>query len=65
MKCKLKLRLLELREPQYVLAAKLGMNETRLSRIVQGRISPTSEERGRIAEAMGMPEEAFFGEPDE
>lgn len=56
----LKMELLGRREPQYALAARAGMSETRLSRIVQGRLQPTPAERKRIAEALGIPEADLF-----
>src|ERR1700685_198254 len=37
MQCKLKIELLERREPQYALAARVGISETRCPRIVQSR----------------------------
>lgn len=60
MEFKLKMVLLKRREPQYALAARVGMSETRLSRIVQGRTTPTDAERKAIAEALGVTEKTLF-----
>lgn len=59
---KLKAALFARREPQYVLAARVGMTETRLSRIIQGRIPPSAEERAAIANALGLPQAEVFEE---
>jgi transcriptional regulator with XRE-family HTH domain len=56
----LKLALLRRGERQYELASRLGIGETRLSRIVRGRVEATPEERARIAEALGVPERELF-----
>lgn len=56
----LKIELLTRGEPQYALAAKAGMSETRLSRIVQGRIQPTPAERKKLAELLDVPEAELF-----
>lgn len=56
----LKMKLLERPEPQYELAARAGMSETRLSRIIRGRIQPTAEERKKLAEVLGVPEAELF-----
>lgn len=56
----LKMELLGRREPQYALAARAGMSETRLSRIVQGRLQPTQAERERLADALGVAEAELF-----
>ena len=60
MQSKLKVELFERRESQYALAARVGISETRLSRIIQGRVQPTAAERVRIAEALEMPESELF-----
>jgi len=65
MQSRLKIAILERREPQYVLASRSGIDETRLSRIVRGRVQPTVEERLSIATALGVPErELFAGSTD-
>jgi hypothetical protein len=46
---RLKLALLLCKDPQYVVAAKLQISETRFSRITLGRLVPTDEEKARIA----------------
>lgn len=56
----LKLALLRRGEPQYELASRLGIGETRLSRIVRGRVKATPEERTSIANALGLPEADLF-----
>jgi len=57
---KLKLLLLEQREPQYSVAVKVGLSESQFSRIVRGRRAASSEERTRIARALGVSEESLF-----
>ena len=56
----LKLALLRRKETQYSLAARVGMSETRLSRIVQGRAEPTRDECKQIADALDVPERDLF-----
>jgi hypothetical protein len=56
----LKIAILQLGLRQYDLAARLGISETRFSRILQGRIDPTPEERGQIATALGGDENQLF-----
>ncbi len=56
----LKLALLRRGELQYEFASRLGIGETRLSRIVRGRVDPTPEERKGIAKALGMTEAELF-----
>jgi len=56
----LKMALLERREPQYALAARIGMSESQLSRIVRGRRVATPAERARIAQALGVSEQELF-----
>ena len=57
---KLKLVLLELNIPQYELAQQLGISETRLSRIVRGRLLPTEAECERIAAQVAHPVRDLF-----
>jgi len=57
---KLKLLLLERREPQYLIAVKVGLSESQFSRIVRGRRVPTSDERARIADVLGVREAELF-----
>jgi ribosome-binding protein aMBF1 (putative translation factor) len=57
---KLKLALLEHGESQYAVARRLGVSETRLSRIVQGRLAPTPEERARLAEMLELDQDEVF-----
>ena len=60
MKLLIKVALLRRGELQYEFASRLGMGETRLSRIVRGRVDPTAEERKDIADALGLPEAELF-----
>ncbi len=59
----LKITLLRTGLPQYALAQSLGWSESRLSRIVSGRIQPTAQERDSIAEQLGVPRDQLF--PDD
>jgi len=59
---RLKLALFSLGQTQYQLAARTGMSETRLSRIVRGRVEPTAEEKKRLAEAVGVSVTELFEE---
>lgn len=61
MNTKLKLLLLELSTPQYEVARRLGLSETRFSRIVRGRVVATREERKLIAVHLGRSERDVFG----
>jgi hypothetical protein len=61
MNTKLKLLLLELSTPQYEVARRLGLSETRFSRIVRGRVLATGEERQLIAAHLGRSEHDVFG----
>jgi transcriptional regulator with XRE-family HTH domain len=49
----LKFALLNTGTPQYVIARDCGMSETRLSRIVRGRATPSAEERQALAAKLG------------
>ena len=57
---RLKMAVLMLGSPQYHVAARAGMSETRLSRIMRGRIEPTPEERMHLPEALGVPVAELF-----
>ncbi|MCC6651695.1 MAG: helix-turn-helix transcriptional regulator [Candidatus Eisenbacteria bacterium] len=61
MNLKLKLALLENGGPQYVIARKMGVSETRLSRIIRGRIEPTPAETARLSELLGVAGEDIAG----
>lgn len=52
----LKLFLMKRREPQYEFAARVGLSESRLSRIIHGRVTPTDAELSRIARELGVDE---------
>lgn len=56
-----KLALLRRNMPQYEAARRLGMSETRFSRILCGRADPTAEEAEGIARLVGERVEALFG----
>jgi len=58
----LKLALLREGVAQYRVAASCGISETRLSRLVQGRARPSSDERAKLASELGIPETDLFGE---
>lgn len=45
---------------QYDLAARVGISETRLSRIVRGRLDPTADERQRLAAVLRTSEDRLF-----
>lgn len=47
---------------QYDLAAAARISETRLSRLVTGRLEATAEERRRLSLALGESEEVLFPE---
>ena len=57
---KLKVALLLADCPAYAIAQAAGLSETRLSRIVTGRIDPTREERAKIADALGIRTSEIF-----
>lgn len=60
----LTLRLAILTSPvrsQIKLAAQTGIGEGRLSRIVNGWVDPTEQQRQAIAEALGRPVAELFG----
>jgi transcriptional regulator with XRE-family HTH domain len=57
---KLKLLLMDRREPQYAVAVRVGLSESQFSRIVRGRRAATSDERARIADVLGVPEGEIF-----
>ena len=57
---RLKLLLLERRQPQYEFAVQAGLSESQFSRIIRGRRVPTPEERARIARALGVAEQELF-----
>lgn len=65
MNTKLKLAFIASGITQYEAARALGASETRVSRIVQGRVAPTEAEKGRLAEVLARSVEELFGETDE
>jgi len=56
----LKLAVLRSGVRQYVLASNLGVSESRLSRIIGGRVVPTEHERMRLAALLGRDESSLF-----
>ncbi|MRG96522.1 helix-turn-helix domain-containing protein [Polyangium spumosum] len=50
----LKRVLVETGIPQYQVAQRAGLTETRLSRLATGRATPTEDELQRLAEALGV-----------
>jgi transcriptional regulator with XRE-family HTH domain len=56
----LKLKILERFKYQADFAQLVKLHEGRLSRIVNGRVVPTEQERQRIAEVLGIPETELF-----
>jgi transcriptional regulator with XRE-family HTH domain len=47
-------------QTQRALAKRLHMDETRLSRLVQGQAQPFPEEREALSKALGFREDALF-----
>lgn len=62
MRSELKLAILESGRAAYELASAIGISESRLSRIVTGRIVPTPAEKRAIAAALGVGEDLLFGD---
>lgn len=60
MRMGLKLAVLRLGEPQYVIAARADMSETRFSRILRGRVEPTVAEKKKLCEVLKAPLEQLF-----
>jgi plasmid maintenance system antidote protein VapI len=58
---KLKLAIIESRAAQYTVAALAEINETRLSRIILGRIEATDAEKARLARVLGLTVDELFG----
>lgn len=58
---KLKILLMQRKLPQKELSRGIGMSESRLSRIIQGRVRPRARERRLIAEKLGVPQVQIFG----
>ena len=56
----LKLLLMQRREPQYEFAARVGLSESRLSRIIHGRVAATDAELSRIAKELGVDKAALL-----
>ena len=57
---KVKAALQEKRLHQYELARQVGITETRLSRIVRGRIEATIEEKRKLAQLLELPMDVLF-----
>jgi len=59
----LKLALLQAGKPAYLVAQEADMNETRLSRIVQGRLKATLKEQRALSRLLGVPVDRLFQGP--
>jgi transcriptional regulator with XRE-family HTH domain len=57
---RLKLAIISAHARQYEVAQRAQMTETRLSRLVTGREQATADERKRLADALGVPENVLF-----
>jgi transcriptional regulator with XRE-family HTH domain len=60
MRMRLKLELVQRGIKQYSMAAALGMDPTRLSRIIGGRVEPSESERSAIARYLQLAEPGLF-----
>jgi transcriptional regulator with XRE-family HTH domain len=60
MNMRLKVALVQSGEPQYAVARRAEMSETRLSRILLERATATDDEREAIARALGTDAELLF-----
>lgn len=60
----LKIAILLNGERQYKMAADVGIDPARLSRIINGISDASEEERQAIAKYLGEPETKLFGEPE-
>ncbi len=56
----LKVLILDRFSRQADFAEAVGINESRVSRIVRKRVSPTLEERRKISDALNVPENKLF-----
>ena len=59
----IKAALAEHRITQYEAAQRLGISDTRLSRIVRGRIEATTEEKRKLAQLLELPIQFLFSGP--
>lgn len=62
MRSNLKLAIIESEHTQYDLARKLRISESRLSRIVKGRLEPTESEKRTLAVVLNHTIADLFGE---
>lgn len=60
MNMRLKMAIMRSGARQYLVARRARMSETRLSRIVVNRVTPTEDERRRIADALEVSEKELF-----
>lgn len=58
----LKVAFIESKRKQIEVAAEVGMDESKLSKIVNGHIEPTDDEKAAIATALGKPKDQLFPE---
>ena len=60
MATKLKLALVDHGEPMYRIALKVGINESRLSRLSTGLFKPKPEEKKALSKILNVPAEKLF-----
>ena len=58
----LKIAIVESQKPAYEIAAKLGITETRLSRIIFGRLKPREDEIKKLSELLNRNVSELFPE---
>ena len=59
---RLKIALLDYREPAWRVAKQAGIPDSKLSKIVNGYILPTEEEMNRLAQVLGKSQDELFPE---
>jgi transcriptional regulator with XRE-family HTH domain len=64
MNIKLKLALIQSGRSQFEVAQQLGISETRLSRLVRGRLPPSDDEAKRIARILRVSPTQLFPDLD-
>lgn len=64
MNINLKLALIQSGQTQFEIAHQVGISETRLSRLVRGRLPPSEEEAKRIARILRVSPTQLFPELD-
>lgn len=61
----LKMALMRRGVRQYDAARVLGITDTRMSRIICGRLEPTDDEKKRLAQLLQTPVEELFADADD